>query len=135
VASHQPLPRLWPDTAFFWTSGADGQLRFLKCRACGRLVHPPTPSCRWCGTDGTEVTVVSGDATVYSFTVVHQPFIDWLEVPYVLALVAIAEDPEVHITTRIVGCEPDEVEIGLPVHVRFERHGEIYLPLFAPSAR
>ena len=88
--------------------------------------------CRWCGADGTEVTVVSGDATVWSFSVVHQPFIDWLEVPYVLGIVAIADDPSVHITTRIVGCDPDEVTIGMPVHVQFEQHGEIYLPLFAP---
>jgi uncharacterized protein len=131
-AIEQPLPRLWPDTAFFWTSGADGQLRFLSCEACGHLVHPPAPICRGCGAEEPTPQVVSGNASVWSFSVVHQPFIQWLDVPYVLAIVAIDDDPSVHLTTRIVDCDPEEVAIGMRVRVQFEQHGEIYLPLFAP---
>lgn len=126
------LPRLWPDTEFFWTSGADGRLRFSHCTTCGRISHPPVPYCRKCGATGFEVRPVSGDATVWSYSVVHQPFVDWVPVPYVLAIVEIAEDAEVHLTTRIVDVEPDDVSIGMPVSVRFEPHGDVHLPLFGP---
>jgi uncharacterized OB-fold protein len=127
------LPRRWPDTEFFWTSGADGRLRFLHCSACDRITHPPVPYCRHCGSTSLDVRAVSGDATVWSFSVVHQPFVDWIPVPYVLAIVEIAEDPEVHLTTRLVDIDPDDVAIGMAVHVRFEEHDGIYLPLFAPA--
>jgi uncharacterized OB-fold protein len=127
-----PLPRLWPDTEFYWTSGADGRWRFLHCVACGRIIHPPVPYCPRCESDRTEVRPVAGTATVWSYSVVHQQFVPWLEVPYVLALVSPTEDDTVHVTTRIVGCDPVDVFIGMPVRVAFEHHGEVYLPVFEP---
>ena len=47
------LPALDDDNRFFWTSGADGRLRFARCQACGFWLHPPTPYCPSC--DGREV--------------------------------------------------------------------------------
>lgn len=126
------LPRLWPDTEFYWTSGADGRWRFLHCCACDRIIHPPVPLCPHCDGDQTEPRPVQGTATVWSFSVVYQPFVPWLELPYVLAIVAPSEDPEVHVTTRLVGCEPDDVRIGMAVRVGFDQQGEIYLPVFTP---
>jgi uncharacterized OB-fold protein len=126
-----PLPRRWPDTEFFWTSGADGRLRFLHCVACGRISHPPVNYCRHCASRTLEVRPVSGAARVWSFSVVHQPFVDWIEVPYVLAIVELLEEPDVHLTTRLVEIDPDAVRIGMQVVVRFEQHGDMYLPLFA----
>ena len=37
------LPRLDDDVTFFWTSGEDGVLRFLRCNACGFYIHPARP--------------------------------------------------------------------------------------------
>ncbi len=37
------LPRLDDANRFFWTSGEDGHLRFLRCAACRHYVHPPSP--------------------------------------------------------------------------------------------
>ena len=76
---------------------------------------------------------MSGAATVWSFTVVHQPFIDWLDTPYVVGIVAIDEDPDVHLTTNIVDCSPDAVELGMPVQVRFVHEDDVFLPVFAPT--
>jgi uncharacterized OB-fold protein len=80
------------------------------------------------------VRAVSGDAVVWSFSIVHQRFVTWLETPYVLAIVTPVEDGGAHLTTRLVDCDPGDVRIGMAVHVRFEQHGDIYLPLFAPAA-
>ncbi|KKD06683.1 Zn-ribbon domain-containing OB-fold protein [Streptomyces sp. WM6386] len=128
-----PLPRLSADTAFFWRSGADGVMRIQCCAECGRYAHPPTPECRTCGALGPGPVPVSGRATVFSFTVNHQAFSPWLPPPYVLAIVALDEQPDVHLTTRLVDVVAEDVRIGMRVAVVFERHGEVYLPLFTPA--
>lgn len=127
-----PLPRLTADTGFFWRSGADGRLRIQRCAACGRYAHPPTPECRSCGAAGPRPEPVSGRASVFSYTVNYQPFVPWLPPPYVLAIVALAEQDDLHLTTRIVDVAPEDVHIGMAVSVLFERHREVYLPLFTP---
>jgi uncharacterized OB-fold protein len=129
------LPRLSVDTAFFWRSGADGLLRIQRCHECGRYAHPPAPECRSCGAAAPQPAPVTGRATVFSYTVNHQPFVPWLPPPYVLAIVSLEEQEDVHLTTRLVDVAAESVRIGLPVSVVFERHGEVYLPLFAPRPK
>ena len=128
----RPLPKLTPENEFFWTSGADGVLRFQYCGASDRYLHPPGVVCPGCG-EPPEIREVSGRATVVGVTVNHQPWLPDMEVPYVIGLVAIEEDPLVRLTTLIVDAEPDEVVIGLPVSVRFEQHKDVWLPVFAPT--
>jgi uncharacterized OB-fold protein len=36
-------PALDDENRFFWTSGEDGRLRFLRCQTCGYYLHPPLP--------------------------------------------------------------------------------------------
>lgn len=125
------LPRLDQDNRFFWTSGADGRLRFLKCKDCERFVHPPAPRCPFCLADRLGPEPVSGRAVVESFTVNHQQWIPGSE-PYIVAWVSIVEQPDVRLTTNLVGVEPHEVHIGMQSSVEFERHDDVYLPLFRP---
>jgi hypothetical protein len=40
----------------------------------------------------------------------------------------------VRLTTNIVGCEPAEVRVGLPVEVAFRQAGPAWLPVFRPRA-
>ena len=77
--------------------------------------------------------MVSGRGTVVAFTVNHHQWLPGFEPPYVIASVALAEDPSLHLTTNIVGCDPDEVHIGLEVTVRFEQNDDVRLPLFEPT--
>ena len=128
----RPLPKLTPENEFFWTSGADGVLRFQYCGGCDRYLHPPGVVCSRCG-GVPEVRDVSGRATVVGVTVNYQPWLPDMEVPYVIGLVAIDEDPLVRLTTLIVDAEPDDVVIGLPVSVRFDQHKDVWLPVFAPT--
>lgn len=131
------VPRVLPTTeelsGFFWESGADGKLRFLQCESCSYLVHPPTDYCPRCQGRSMAPTEVSGQGTVYSFTVNHQPW-DGVGDVYTIALVEIAEQPDIRLVTNIVGVEPSEVYIGMPVAVSFEDHDPVYLPMFGPVA-
>lgn len=130
MAATRPLPRLDSDNRFFWTGGADGQLRFLQCQDCKGFVHPPRPVCRHCLSEQLKPAVVAGTGVVDSYTVNHQKWHPAIEVPYVIARVAIDGAPGVILTTNIVGCPVDAVDIGDRVRVKFEQHDDVWLPLF-----
>jgi acetyl-CoA acetyltransferase/uncharacterized OB-fold protein len=129
----RPLPELTPATGWFWKSGEDGVLRVQACADCGRLVHPPVPICPYCRSRASEPTAVSGRGTVVGCTVNVQQWLPDMEPPYSVANVALAEDPSVHLTTNIVGCEPEAVRIGQEVVVRFEQQEDVWIPLFEPT--
>jgi hypothetical protein len=46
--------------------------------------------------------------------------------------VELPEQAGLRLTTNIVGCAPNDVEIGMPVEVTFETFEDIALPLFRP---
>ncbi|HWW44659.1 MAG TPA: OB-fold domain-containing protein, partial [Acidimicrobiia bacterium] len=129
----RPLPQLTPVNEWFWTSGADGRLRIQGCTDCKTLVHPPTPICPSCRSRSWAPTVVSGRGTVVAFTVNQHQWLPEFQPPYVIANVALAEDPTAHLTTNIVGCDPADVRIGQEVRVHFEQHENVWLPLFEPT--
>lgn len=129
--SFRVLPRLGPDNEFFWTSGKDGVLRFLRCGSCGQFVHPPVPRCPFCLADQLAPQAVSGRGTVHSYTVNYQEWIPGSD-PYIIGLVAIEEQPDIRLMTNLVDCEPDERLIGTAVEVVFEQNEDVYLPLFRP---
>jgi len=129
----RPLPELTPWTGWFWTSGADGILRIQGCNQCGTLVHPPVPVCPVCRSLSSSPTEVSGRATVVGYTINQHQWHPDFPPPYVIAVVALAEDPGVRLTTNITGCAIDDVQVGLEVQVRFEQHEDVWLPLFEPT--
>ncbi len=128
----RPLPEVTPDNEFFWRSGKDGVLRLKRCPACAVLLHPSTIICPGCYAEKLETENVSGRATVAAFTINHHQWHPAFKPPYVLAIVEIEEQKDVRLTTRLVDCDPDEVDIGMPVEVRFEHVEDVWLPLFAP---
>ncbi len=128
----RPLPAVTPATAHFWTGGGRGELVLLRCTSCGYWLHPPGPVCPRCF-GAPEPQAVSGDAVVHTFTVNHQPWQPGEPVPYVVAIVALPEQDGLRLTTNIVGCAPEEVRIGMPVHVTFEQVDDVFLPLFRPA--
>jgi len=133
-APGRPLPQVTLENEFFWTSGADGRLRVQECGSCAALIHPPRPVCRYCRGREMGVRAVSGFATLAGFTVNHRFSLPGLPAPYVVAQVAIEEDPRVRLTTNAVGCDPDDLRLGMRMEVVFERHGDVWLPLFRPAA-
>jgi len=127
------LPELTPASEWFWKSGADGRLRVQGCRDCRALVHPPVPICPRCRSRNAEPTEVSGRAVVAGYTINSHPWLPGFDPPYVVAVVALEEDPTVRLTTNVVGCDPEDVHIGQEVAVRFEPHEDVWIPLFEPT--
>lgn len=127
------LPLVDERNAHFWTGGAHGELRFLRCRACRHWIHPPSPICPACLARDLAVEAVSGRARVASYTVNHQRWIPGFEPPYVVAIVEIEEQPSLRLTTNVVNCAIDDVRIDLPVRVTFEEREGVWIPLFEPD--
>jgi len=130
MSAPRPQPRLDADNRAFWTGGAVGELRLMRCRDCATFIHPPRPLCRKCLSENVASEAVAGTGVIDTFTVNHQKWHPALDVPYVIARVAIDGAPGVFLTTNIVGCAVDEVDIGDRVRVTFEQQGDIYYPLF-----
>jgi uncharacterized OB-fold protein len=131
------LPKLTDRNRDFWTAGARGELRFWRCQECGFYIHPPQPICPMCHSKNMKTEAVSGRATLATFSVNHQPWMPGPELPYIVAIIEIVEQPSVRLTTNLVQCAPDDARIEMPLVVTFEHHpdpeGDIYIPLFRPD--
>ena len=133
----EPFARMAPPltdrTRAYWTGGADGELLIARCESCGTYVHPPRPLCPHCASPSVTPTTVSGRGTVHSYTVSAYQWVATMPPPYVVAEVELAEQPGLIVLTNLVGIEPAEARIGLPVEVRFVPTGEAHVPVFVPS--
>lgn len=124
------LPQLDASNRFFWTGGEDGQLRLLQCQACDGFIHPPRPVCPQCLSEDLAPTILPGTAVVDSYTINRQKWDPSMEVPFVIARVAVDGAPGVILTTNIVNCPVEAVDIGDKVCVVFEQQEDVFLPLF-----
>ncbi|WP_395106708.1 OB-fold domain-containing protein [Actinomadura sp. SCN-SB] len=125
-------PVISPDSAFFWDGVASGELRIQRCGDCGRLRHPPGPMCPSCHSPNREYTVASGRGEVHSYVVHHHPPVPGRTPPYVVAVVEL--DEGVRVVGDINRCPPENVKIGMPVELTFERMDDtLTLPQWVPA--
>ena len=118
----------------YWEQARAGRLVVQHCAACDRIWHPPLPGCPHCRSADVGWREVSGTGTVYSCTVVRHPTHAAFagQVPYVVAIVELAEGPR--LVTGIVGCAPEEVRVGMAVRACFRPVADgITLPYFEPA--
>ncbi|MEV0764021.1 OB-fold domain-containing protein [Nocardia sp. NPDC050435] len=114
-------PMVSKDTEFFWDGTKLGELRIQR-RPDGTLQHPPVPAL-WQDKDvQTDYVVASGRGTVFSFVVHHAPKVPGRQLPYVVALVELAEG--VRMLGELRGIAPADVTIGLAVEAGFDKLDE-----------
>jgi len=109
----RPRPPTTRDTQWWFDAAKEGRLLIQRCVDCGMLRHPPGPACPSCHSFEWDAVESSGRGTVYSFVVVHHPQAPQFEYPLPVALVELEEGTR--LVTNIVGCEPDELSVGMPV--------------------
>lgn len=128
------IPAVTDLTKPYWENARAGRLVTQRCRSCGRIWHPPLPACPHCHSTDIGWHEVSGDGTVYTYTVVrhatHAALAD--RVPYVVAIVELAEGPR--LVTGITGCAPGDVRVGMAVRACFREVADgVTLPYFEPA--
>ncbi len=113
------LPSPDATTQPFWDACRDGKLMFQRCGTCGLAFYYPRPFCKRCWSDDVAWEVASGRGRIYTFSVIHHndlpPFNE--RVPYVAAMVELAEGPRV--MTNIVDCDIDALRCDQSVEVAF----------------
>jgi len=129
----KPLPRPNEDTAPYWEAAQKGELRMQQCTDCRLVRFPPALLCARCLSEHAEWARLSGRGTVFSWIVVHQsqhPAFN-ADTPYNVTIVELEEGPRLH--TNLVECSNDEIHIGMPVEVVFDKvSDEVTLPKFRP---
>ncbi len=135
TAPGRMIPELTTANREFWTGGADGRLHVPYCEPCARWVLPPEDACPRCDTP-LGGRPVSGEGTVFTFTVNHHPFNPTVAPPYVIAIIQLVEQEDLRLAANVVACEPDSMALGMPVTVRFEEQptagDTVFVPVFAP---
>jgi uncharacterized OB-fold protein len=138
VAYLKPLPEVSEENRPFFEGLARHEFLVPRCASCGDFNWVPYPACRSCLSEDQSWTAVSGDATVYSYTLVHRghgQFND--EAPYAVVMAKLVEEPRPCIVlgnTR--GIDNDELAVDMPVRIVYEDiDGEdITLWRFGPAA-
>lgn len=128
----RPAPVLTAENAFYWEGAARGQLLIQACGTCGELCHPPSPLCPACHSADRVAQEMSGLGRVASYIIVHHPPNPWVELPAVVANIALDEGPTV--ISNVCDVPIGQVELGLRVEVFFvdtDQSG-VGLPMFRP---
>jgi hypothetical protein len=131
----RPEPSTSRLTQPFWDATRGRKFLLQHCLGCKQVVQHPREMCPHCG--GTELSwkEASGRGTVYAASVMHKPASPMFarKVPYVVAIIELEEGGRM--MSNVVGCEPSEVRVGMPVQVTWEEMSDgRSIPLFEPRA-
>ncbi len=128
---NRPLPLMEGLTKQFYDWCSRGELRFQRCSRCNAFRHMPRDLCAECGSFDWEWVPSSRKGTLFTYTVVaralHPAFVN--AVPYAAAVIELEEG--VRILGHVIDCPPDQLRIGMPLRVDFEKQTDaITLPVF-----
>lgn len=117
----KPLPEIGGLNAPFLEGLRHHEFLVPKCRDCGDYHWVPYPACRTCLSDALEWTPVSGNAHIYSYTIVHRGLGAFAEeVPYVVVMGELVEQPRpCLVIAQLVGMPRQDIRIGQPIQIGF----------------
>lgn len=111
-----PQPLEDPDSAGFWQAARNGTFAVCRCRDCLLWMQPPLERCRACG-GATAFEEASGRGRLHSWVVANRASVPGPEVPYVIGVVEIEEQPGVRFSGLVLDEGPAELRVGAPVTV------------------
>jgi uncharacterized OB-fold protein len=128
-----PTPTPTEISTPFWDGCRRHELRYQRCDH-GHVVFDPASRCRTCTSDVLTWETSAGVGHVYSYTTIWRAPTPAFRTPYVAAIVELEEG--YCMLANIVGCNHDEVSIGMSVGVEFHPISDaVTLPYFSPPER
>jgi uncharacterized OB-fold protein len=127
----RPLPRRTPISSTHFDAAKEHRLTIQRCPRDGFFFYPRS-RCPHCLADDWTWEEMSGRGVVYAFTidrVGHDPA-QRARLPLVVAVIDLEEGAR--LTSNIVECAPEAVDVGMPVEVVFEDLGPETLIQFRP---
>jgi len=131
----RPLPRpdIYTKTTPFWEAANQGKLLLQYCKDTGKYQWFPRSGSIYSGKRNIEWREASGRGTVYAYTVSVAPWPGHEDrVPYLCAYVQLEEG--VRILANLFNVKADDVKVGMPVKLMFERLSDKFnYPAFEPA--
>lgn len=133
----KPLPRMTTLNVPFWDGLRSHEFRVPRCLNCGDLNWVPYPACRGCLSEDQQWVTVSGDATVWSWTVVHRDGqVYGFDMPFAVVLAKLVEEPQACIVAgTLVGADLESLSIGMPIKVVYQDIAEEQMTMFQFAPR
>ncbi len=129
-----PQPMANATTLPWWEAAAEHRLVAQRCTACGHTQLPPAPICSKCRGDDQQWQELSGRGEVYSYTIVHRPMAADQALPFVIAVIALADSGGLRMISNLVDVDPDAVAIGMAVELVWEdMSADLAVPRFRPA--
>ncbi len=133
--SKGPLPDVGDsEGAPFWEGTRRGEIRFPKCQDCNQFHWYPCTLCPFCHSPNLKWQALTSQARLFTWS-----YVNWnlpafgIRGPYIMVLVEFDEAPGLYLTSDLVECRPEDVTIGMPLDVVFQRvNDKITMPLFKP---
>jgi len=113
-----------PEESRFLRGLAEGRLLAQRCPVCGKVYIPPRGACPTDGVPTTDEVELPDHGIVTTFCVVNVDYPGQrVSAPYVAAAVLLdgADIPFQHL---ILGCDPDEVRMGMRVRAEWKPREE-----------
>ncbi|MBL0089910.1 MAG: OB-fold domain-containing protein [Ideonella sp.] len=131
---NKPLPQPTETSRPFWDALKAHRVQIQQCSDCSHWLFFPREHCPACASHRLAWREISGQGTLYTFTVARVPtlpeFTD--ELPQLLAVVQLDEGP--HLNTTLVGVAPEAVKIGQRLTPVFDdRPGSVTLLRYTPA--
>jgi uncharacterized OB-fold protein len=106
-AQAPPADRAHDELAFYVEALGRGELAIQQCAACGQVRWPPRPSCPHCRDLMSRAVVTAGEATLFSWTVIHRSALPGFTeaVPYAVGIVELTDQP-----VRMIGA----LDVAIP---------------------
>ena len=101
-------PAVNVETERFWKAAEAGKLLYGFCLACSEPHYYPRSFCPFCFSERVEWREASGNANVYSYSIMYRTPTD----PYTIAYVTLAEGPR--LLTNLVDRDLKKIAIDAP---------------------
>ena len=120
------------DNGWWWDACDEGKVMIQRCKSCQTLRHPPRPMCGECQSMEWDSIESALDGEVLSYTALRHPKIPGYPTDPICAVIKLGEGT--NIVSNIVGCEYEDVQIGMKVKGVVEQVDEkTTLPQFYPA--
>jgi uncharacterized OB-fold protein len=130
------LPGRTPETAPFWEACNRGEFLLQRCNSCSKFQYHYRAQCSHCWSSDIADFPSSGEGTVWTFSTVYKNnTVHYKDsTPYVVAVVEL--EGGVKVFGNVLECDPEAVEIGMPVTLSFSRAetGQM-IPVFVAAQR
>jgi uncharacterized OB-fold protein len=116
----RPLPRPTPTTKAFWDGAKEGDLMLQYDPSTRRYQFWPRMCSVRTGRRNLQWRKATGRGKIYSFTTTYVPTAGFEDkVPYLVGLIEL--DEGVRIIGNLINVKPENVKIGMPVKVTWEK--------------